>query len=801
VDAQKRAFLFGELPPGADPSDLGLLARRQHDLSPVQLAAREDIAAQIVDDDPPEVWQAAQRLLAMGLAGVEVMRQLVLTFTPYVIAALDGERVFEQGRYAAALGRLPLPETDTARKALRDAVRERRTATMEQIVADAAATLEVVADDSGIQALLEGLLDELLDDAAQVQLLAGDVVGDVPTLLAGVVLTHRVWAGRPDLLDAGIDLVAFDWVAVDTVVPATGPGVVAVRFVDGALSVTPLADEPEPDPALVARLRSCYDRAVAEPWLPVAVKDLVLAAVAEDASSFAEPQAPLSRLVDAAGLEVRGDEVAHEASVWRAAQDFRSVRQLQERLHPEVSDAVLLVFGAVQGEVDTPSARTVLDHLEDPAVLQAVSDLLLGREDDPGRLRTTAALGRRLAAAASRPAQHAVAGWLLAVVAEREGRPQEAERLLRDAVRTDPGWGPGVDRLAWYLSDRGDAEGALALWQGLELTEQESDDVRTLRSLPATEPVMLGRNDRCWCGSGRKYKQCHLGRPDPLPLPERVGWLCRKAAAYLERRSGAPGDDVIDAVVTRAVDPEDQDSILAAVADPLVLDVVLHEGGWFERFLAERGELLPQDELLLAQAWTLVNRTVYEVEQARPDEGVTVRDLRTGDRLEVRERTFSRAARTGHRVCARAVPDGTSHQFIGGIFEVAPGRETDLLDLLDRGHGLELLAYVADLHRPPVVIGPDGQELDLSSLPIGPDSAPLPVDPDIARQLIEHLEQRWCTEPVPALGGVTPEQAATDPTRRDDLTRLIDSFPEPDPATGIVGFRPQKLRERLGLTG
>ncbi len=21
---------------------------------------------------------------------------------------------------------------------------------------------------------------------------------------------------------------------------------------------------------------------------------------------------------------------------------------------------------------------------------------------------------------------------------------------------------------------------------------------------------MLGRNDRCWCGSGKKYKACHL---------------------------------------------------------------------------------------------------------------------------------------------------------------------------------------------------------------------------------------------------------------------------------------------------
>jgi len=24
----------------------------------------------------------------------------------------------------------------------------------------------------------------------------------------------------------------------------------------------------------------------------------------------------------------------------------------------------------------------------------------------------------------------------------------------------------------------------------------------------------LGRNDRCWCGSGRKYKACHLATDD-----------------------------------------------------------------------------------------------------------------------------------------------------------------------------------------------------------------------------------------------------------------------------------------------
>ena len=31
----------------------------------------------------------------------------------------------------------------------------------------------------------------------------------------------------------------------------------------------------------------------------------------------------------------------------------------------------------------------------------------------------------------------------------------------------------------------------------------------------------LGRNDRCWCGSGRKYKSCHLASDDRKRAAER----------------------------------------------------------------------------------------------------------------------------------------------------------------------------------------------------------------------------------------------------------------------------------------
>ena len=45
---------------------------------------------------------------------------------------------------------------------------------------------------------------------------------------------------------------------------------------------------------------------------------------------------------------------------------------------------------------------------------------------------------------------------------------------------------------------------------------------RVWQDIPLNErrPVKtkLGRNDRCWCSSGKKYKRCHLGREAQKPL-------------------------------------------------------------------------------------------------------------------------------------------------------------------------------------------------------------------------------------------------------------------------------------------
>ena len=73
-------------------------------------------------------------------------------------------------------------------------------------------------------------------------------------------------------------------------------------------------------------------------------------------------------------------------------------------------------------------------------------------------------------------------------------------------------------------------------------------------------------------------------------------------------------------------------------------------------------------------------------------------------------------------------------------------------------------------------------------------------DPAVREEITDLMEQRWLRESVPALGGVTPVEAAADPTRREELERLLASFPEPTDEAFFT-LRPSRLRALLGLSG
>lgn len=60
------------------------------------------------------------------------------------------------------------------------------------------------------------------------------------------------------------------------------------------------------------------------------------------------------------------------------------------------------------------------------------------------------------------------------------------------------------------------------------------------------------------------------------------------------------------------------------------------------------------------------------------------------------------------------------------------------------------------------------------------------------------FEAAWLDESIPALAGHTPRECADDPTRRPDLIRLLDSFPEDTGQPGTMS--PARLRAALGLS-
>jgi tetratricopeptide (TPR) repeat protein len=664
---------------------------------------------------------------------------------------------------------------------------------------------------------------------------------------------------------------------------------------------------------------------------PVLLDVAVWTACADDATLFAEPLPPLGEVLEACGL-VRDDEwlapPGFDFRRWRAVARRAAIAELHDldedeafavlaivalyervadlyaaalEAHEDGGDAALSAFATEMTGRPEPSGtgsgtgsgtvvRSVLPALAEPAVAAAVLAETVGAGSDGA-----AALGlfaEMLEPQAPRIARPALR-WLRGKAYERLGDIASAEADYEAAESLDPRWPPTLVALARYAGDRGDAT------RGLDLLRRAgaSPDhplIELLERFEVEPRSDVGRNDPCWCGSGRKYKKCHLHR-EQLSLDERAGWLYQKADMFLT--DGPRRAEVVDVARERAEFADSPHGLLDALADPLVTDAVLFEGGGFAEFVAARGALLPKDERLLAEQWLLVDRSVFEVEQVRHGEGLTVRDVRAGDVHQVRERTASRQLKVGALICARIVSAGDTTQIFGGIEPVELHERDELISLLDaKPDPVDLVSFLTRRFAPPALCNTEGDplvlcevilrtgdpaalvaELDetyardanvdtpqwtesvtdgpvratlsltgsdlavhtnsearldlvldtlrkldptltvveesrqparntreaaalMSGAPSGVDEPLAPADPEVAAVLdrfVRDYERKWLDEPIPALAGHTPRQAAADPTRRDDLIRLLGSFPSYPDKPGLMN--PDRLRAALDL--
>ena len=347
----------------------------------------------------------------------------------------------------------------------------------------------------------------------------------------------------------------------------------------------------------------------------------------------------------------------------------------------EIDEGAPTDASVVGAALDDPAvAEAAWTRWSDEDQLGAALDLLvdsLAAETGPGvawlRARHHAWFGRTQEAiatleAARESGAHLVLCELAAIEADR-GNPIAARDLLRDAgVSVDIDLDTEFDPLT---ADEG---------FGAELAEE-------IAPFAAIRPkAMAARNDRCPCGSGKKYKQCHLGN-ELHSIDDRAGWLYVKLMRFIGVNNpnfpAVIADDIVDGVVA-----EDLRSMVHESYLPI--DLALFEGGVAQWFLDAKRSLLPVDEAEMAQAWIDASRSVYEVERSRAGT-MDVIDLSSRERMTVVDTVPDEPLEPGWKIIGRLVPVGDAFRAYGGFLPI----NDDMVDAMLEGFATRKLETVA----------------------------------------------------------------------------------------------------------
>jgi hypothetical protein len=764
-------------------------------------------------------------------------------------------------------------------------------------------------DDADDDELVEELIDVLtVTDRFWVR--EPPLVHRVDLLLEGVVLTHRLTEREverggielePDIgvidfdFDHDTDVVVgdqvvatelepdenwFAWVFPDGLPAECLPGdLVAIRRIGSAFE---LLHGPELDTAVVAAdsgevisaLAPRLDQA-AEEGVGFESTEAVMSVLCWSPGAFSSPLPPVSELLADAGASRQGDYFGPADAEWELP-GARFVRAMQERLFRRwgfgecCEEAFDLVDDAWQAHArgdespyDPAEIRSALAHSAvSLAVLENWEDLAAEPEQIQSFLAPVVATTRRDAA----PALH-----MVAVTLERSGRALEAEKRYEQAVLADADFVPPSEALGLYAFERGDLERARLLLDRSAEPGRHHPVAELLAEL-APPAADVGRNDPCPCGSGRKFKVCHLGKSLGDGVSE-AKLLLQKALIHLHRRDGRLLDELL---FPFGVDAE------RLVEDEFVADVAVFEAGSLVGFLQDRAGVLPPGEQAEGQLWAATPRRLYEVVEDVPGERLDLRDLTSGDRMVVEERLGSVGRQAGDYLLARVVRPDSEPAIIGLPIEVPMRSRDALLEVLDAGaDAVDLIAWYEAATAPPRIQNRSGEDFVICELTVDPgvegtdevaagldvcfgadarkpdgsmwdwtvtapqgtegerlvagqiswedgvlecstnseeradelvamllsvfpnlaveddvrtpidevpvpdgDGSPLlsPADapPEVQAAMREHIrayEESWVDEPIPALEGMTPRQAVQDPTRREDVERLLAGMP------------------------
>jgi hypothetical protein len=189
----------------------------------------------------------------------------------------------------------------------------------------------------------------------------------------------------------------------------------------------------------------------------------------------------------------------------------------------------------------------------------------------------------------------------------------------------------------------------------------EDDEPPEWESGTVRKAPLPGRNDPCHCGSGKKYKKCHLDKDhEETAGPDRIHALDMRLVDELALfgTSEFPGKWL----------PRDVTDLPPQLALHLVIQWAVYERPIAGRPLIEHyldDQELDKEE----EAWVSAQRagwlTIWEVLSTVPGSEVVVRDLLTGQKRTVREQVASKTLRARDAVLARVVDHEGRSLFCG----------------------------------------------------------------------------------------------------------------------------------------
>jgi SEC-C motif len=224
-----------------------------------------------------------------------------------------------------------------------------------------------------------------------------------------------------------------------------------------------------------------------------------------------------------------------------------------------------------------------------------------------------------------------------------------------------------------------------AIWDEDEEEDEEGDDEDEF--LPAPEPVrskaLPGRNDPCWCNSGKKYKTCHLESDEQEGGPLGAGSPVLPGSNEFADLRNSIGDFLAESVPEREIkhalgeflgdQPPDKKDVAIMTMDWLLHDWVAPSLGHtvMHEFLVRRGPSRTQREREIVEAWSKSYVGLYEVQELKAGIGLELKDLIFGETFFVHDVSLSKGLARWDQLFVRVVPGERGTEMAGVGITVA----------------------------------------------------------------------------------------------------------------------------------